>query len=117
MPATRPVLVGELAVNVRELTVAEVRAWMVECEAGATTDPLHALAFEDCGLDDIARMCDVSVAVLENYTLSELADLVTTCKALNPHFFRVRAALSGVARMMLEEAKALRSTAAPAPSS
>ena len=116
MPATRPVPVGKLTVNVLELSFTEVRNWMVECESGATTDPLHALAFDDCGLDDIARMCDVSVAALEAYTPTELADLVAACKALNPHFFRVRAALSGVARMMLEEAKALHSTAAPAPS-
>ncbi len=103
MPATRPVLVGALTVNVRELTFGEVRDWMVSSEAGAAIDPLHALAFDDCSLDDIARMCDRSAAELEAFTPSELESLVRTCKEINPHFFRLRAALSGVAQMMLRE--------------
>lgn len=110
MPATRPVLVGALAVNVRELTFGEVRDWMVSSEAGAAIDPLHALAFDDCSLDDLARMCDRSAAELEEFTPSELESLVRTCKELNPHFFRLRAALSGVAQMMLREISAGRSS-------
>lgn len=103
MAAIRKVVVGETAIQVRELTFAEVRAWMVECEAGASTDPLHALAFDDCSLDDLARMCDRSAAELEAFTPSELESLVRACKEINPHFFRLRAALSGVAQMMLRE--------------
>lgn len=107
MPATRSVKLGERTVTVRELTVAEVRDWMVEAETGGGQDPLHALVLEDCGLGDLERMSDVSAKELEAYAPSDMADLIAACKALNPHFFRMRAALSNVARVMLQEAEAL----------
>lgn len=116
MPATLGVDLSGRLVTVKELTVAEVRAWLVETEAGLHVDPLHALAFEDCGLADLVRMCDATAEELEAYAPSDLAPLVEACKGLNPHFFRVRAALSGAARVMLAEAEALTSTATAAAS-
>lgn len=117
MPATRIVKLGARTVTVRELTVAEVRDWMVETETGAGQDPLHALVLEDCGLGDLARMCDLGTAEMEAYAPSDLAELIAASKALNPHFFRMRAALSNVARVMLQEAEALASSATAADSS
>lgn len=117
MPATRIVKLGERSVTVRELTVAEVRDWMVEAETGAGQDPLHALVLEDCGLGDLARMSDLFAFELEAYAPSDLAELIAACKALNPHFFRMRAALSNVARVMLQEAEALALSATAADSS
>jgi hypothetical protein len=116
MSATRPVTVGATAVTVRELTFGEVRDWLVEIETGQAEDPLHALALEECSLADLARMSSILVRELEGYAPSDLADLIAACKALNPHFFRVRAALSGVARLMLREAEHLSLTATPASS-
>lgn len=115
MPATLPILLGERSVTVRELTVGEVRDWLVETEAGSNDDPIQALALEECGLADLSRMSDIDADALEGFAPSELAPIVAACKKLNPHFFRVRAALSGVARLMLQEAAALASTEAPAP--
>ena len=113
MSATRPVTVGATA---RELAFGEVRDWLVETETGQAEDPLHALALEECSLADLARMSSILVRELEGYAPSDLADLIAACKALNPHFFRVRAALSSVARLMLKEAEALSLTATPASS-
>lgn len=117
MPASRTIKLGERSVTVRELTVAEVRDWMVEAETGAGQDPLHALVLEDCGLGDLARMSDLFAFELEAYAPSDLAELIAACKALNPHFFRMRAALSNVARVMLQEAEALALSATAADSS
>ena len=116
MPATRQVQIGERTITVRELTFAEVRDWMTSVDAGETVDALHTLAFEDCGLDDIARMIDVPARDLEDCTPSELEELVAACKKLNPHFFRGRAMLSGVALAMIKEGEARASTARPASS-
>ena len=116
MPATRIVIVGGRSVAVRELTVGQVRDWLIEAEMGADVDPIHALALEDCSLDDLARMSDNSARELEAYAPSELVELTEACKALNPHFFRVRVALNGVTRLMLKEAEQLASTATPASS-
>lgn len=117
MAATRTVTVGAtFGVVVRELTFGEVRDWLTETETGQTEDPLHALALEECSLADLARMSSISVRELEDYAPSDLAELIAACKALNPHFFRVRAALSGVARLMLREAEQLSLTVPPASS-
>lgn len=116
MRATRTVTLGERAVTVKELTVGDVRALMVAFEAGETVDPLHALALDECTLADLSSMSDISANDLEAFTPSELDALITVCKGLNPHFFKVRAALSGVARLMLKEAEALTSTAPAVPS-
>lgn len=116
MRATRTVTLGDRAVTVKELTVGDVRALIIAFEAGDSVDPLHALALDECTLADLAAMSDIGAADLEAFTPSELADLVTVCKGLNPHFFKVRAALSGVARLMLQEAEALTSTAPAVPS-
>jgi hypothetical protein len=114
MMLTRTALVGDRSVEVRELTVAEVRNWMVDVETGASEDPMHALALEECSLSDLARMSNMTASDMEAHGPSELADLLAKCKQINPHFFRVRAALSGVARMMLKEAEALALSKTPA---
>jgi hypothetical protein len=101
---TVSVPIGSESIEVRELTVAEVRAWMSEIEAIPQRDALHALALEDCGIDDLARMCNVSTHQLEAFSPSQLAPVVAAAKELNPHFFRVRAALNSVARTMMAQA-------------
>lgn len=112
MPATRLIELPGLSVTARELTVAEVRSWLVESEAGAPVDPLRAMVFDDCSLDDLARMSDAAATSLEGFTNSELEPLRDACKALNPHFFRVRAALIRVVRMIEKETESLSLTAA-----
>ena len=107
MPATRLIELPGLSVTARELTVAEVRAWVVEMEAGTPVDPLRAMVFEDCSLDDLARMSDRSAEELERFSVSELEPLRELCKALNPHFFRVRAALIRVVQMMQKETESM----------
>jgi hypothetical protein len=117
MRLTRTVEMADaFPVTVKELTVGEVRNWMLDVETGKGEDPLHALALEECSLADLARMAEIEASALEDYTPSELAPLMEAAKALNPHFFRVRAALSGVARLMLKEAEALVLNKAPAAS-
>lgn len=96
--ATRAVDLPCGKVTVRELTVADVRNWLVEVDAGVTFDALRSLVFEDCSLDDLIMMSDAEKDALERLTYSELLPLRDACKALNPHFFRVRAAMQKVAR-------------------
>jgi len=116
MAATGFARLGERTVTVRELTVREVRDWMVALETRQEADAIGALALDECRLEDLAHMSDISAADLEGYTPSEMADLVSVCKAINPHFFKVRAALTSVARVIQKEAQALVSTATAAAS-
>lgn len=111
MGATRIVELPGGKVTARELTVAEVRTWLVEMEAGAPVDPLGSMVFDDCSLDDLSRMSDASAESLEGLTYGEILPLRDACKALNPHFFRVRAAVQKVARAIEAESAAMISTA------
>lgn len=111
MAATKVVELAGVKVTVRELTVAEVRAWLAEIEAGVVVDPLGSMVFDDCSLDDLARMSDATAANMEALTYGELLPLRDACKALNPHFFRVRAAVQKVARAIEAEAASMISTA------
>ena len=84
---------GPLRVVAHELTVGEVRAWLLAQDIAVPVDAVHALVLEGCSLADIAMQTNVSAADLEGCTMSQLAHLVEICKKLNPHFFRVRAAI------------------------
>lgn len=105
MAISRLVVVGSLAVIVHELTVSDVRDWIRRQEISGLRDPIHALVFEDFGIDDLAEMSDATAAQLEAFAPSDLADLVKACKEINPHFFRLRAAISNTARAMLAAAQ------------
>jgi len=96
--AQQEVTVGDRVFTVRELSFADVRAWFVDLDAqlaaGTPRDPLHAMAFDDCGLDDLARLCDVPVTDLEPYPVQALHPVLAAARALNPFFFRVRSELT-----------------------
>lgn len=111
MSAKSTVELGNLAINVRELSVAEVRTWTVEMESGQAVDPLRAVVFDDCSLDDLARMSDASAEQLEAFRPSDLERVREKAKALNPLFFKVRGMLLGVSRILLAETQPPDSTA------
>lgn len=105
MALTTTVQAGALAVTVRELTVREVRDWAQSIEMGLIkVDPVAFMALDDASLQDLEFMTDKTVADLEVLAPSELAEVVANCRKLNPHFFRLRAAMSGAALVMREEA-------------
>lgn len=104
--AQQEVSVGDRIFTVRELSYADVRAWFVEIDAqlaaGTPRDPLHAMAFADCGLDDLAHLCGVPVADLEQYSERALQPVLAAARALNSFFFRVRAELTLQTRALIE---------------
>lgn len=103
MAAENTVPLKDLVVTVRELTVSEVRTWAKEMEAGKPAEPLRCMVFEDCSLDDLARMCDSPADQLEKFKPSELTPLRDKAKAMNPYFFRVREVLISVSRTIQAE--------------
>jgi hypothetical protein len=95
MPATREVPFGERLVTVREMTVGEVRDWMVEIEQGTQQiDPAGEYVFDDCSLQDLMRMSDATKDVFDSAAPSDIEPLRQAARELNPHFFRVRAAVA-----------------------
>lgn len=111
--ATQTFQVGDQTITARELTFGEVRAWLVEETASSQRDPVHALAFPGLGLDELARMCDAPIEILETFTPCELAPLVEAVRALNPPFFRVRKLLMAHVDRLSTEEESPSSTASP----
>ena len=101
MSATVTVLVGNEEIMVCELTFKQVRDWLAEVEAQTQRDPVHATAFEDMGLDDLARMVDWPISKLEECWPSQLKPVVEAAKKLNQHFFRLRTALQWAVRELM----------------
>jgi len=91
MSITRSVnLGGGLDVEVRELTVAEIRGWMAEPtkpeerEFDLLTD---LMSFDGIGMDEIHRFTNLKREVIETLPPSQLAKVAAVIKELNAVFF------------------------------
>ena len=84
--------IGEKMIDVKELTVAEVRDWF---NSLATTDPelVGDYLFEECTLYDLQIMTNANDAMLDSMTQSQIRELIEKCKMRNPDFFAFRAKL------------------------
>lgn len=96
-----------VAVGVRELSVRQVREWAVALDSGKKVDPIRAVALEDCSLDDLALMSDIDADELEQFGKTQLEKLRDKARAINPHFFKVRAMLAAISRALEAEAQEL----------
>jgi hypothetical protein len=98
---TKTVTVGQRAVEVRELTVADIRAWLKSLEAEPAMDVLDATLFEEFSLADLARMTDLSAAEMEAMAPSELRQVQAACAEVNADFFGMRARLAKLGQAAL----------------
>jgi len=76
-------------VEVRELTLAQLRLWLAHAAANPETDWLAASLLEEGDIADLVHFSDLTTAGAEAYTPSELAHLWAKVKALNSHFFEL----------------------------
>jgi len=117
--ATLTVSLGEMRVAVRALTAREIYEWQVEVEAKEAGElpcnPAYDLFFDDCGLDDLARMCDCDADDLAEFNHHELAPVLDAARELNRPFFRTRAAMvqARIAQQALAVAAARETPRAP----
>lgn len=92
------ITVNGISIKVKELTVAEVRHWMMDMaaqeESKTPEDNISIVIdqglFEGIGLSDIVRMTDLSKCQIEHFTPSDLQIVIQKCKELNPDFFGMR---------------------------
>lgn len=83
-------------VQIKELTVAEVRHWMMDILASGNKENntadlvLDQALFEGIAIGDLLRMTDLSLDQVDNFTPSQLQIVITKCKELNPDFFGMR---------------------------
>ncbi len=92
------ITINGIEIKVKELTVAEVRHWMMDMIAKDRAKEDEDIAsvvmdqglFQEIGLGEIVRMTNMSSCEIELFTPSELKCVVEKCKELNPDFFGMR---------------------------
>lgn len=84
-----------LTVTVKELTVADVRAWLRSLADLQGFDAVDAALFQEEGasIDDLLRMTDIDRTELDQLPPADVVKIIEKCKKVNPHFFRFRAAM------------------------
>lgn len=105
---TRELEFGELKVEVKELTVAEVRVWLNEPapteqkEFDLFTD---LLTFDGIGVEEIYRFTNLKKEVIETLPPSVLAKIAAVIKDLNGVFFNQYLPALNKLRERLEDSK------------
>lgn len=92
---SKELLIGELPVVCRELTVMQVRKWLEEAGSLSTMDIVSSALFADCSIDDIVRMTDLTPDKIDALRPSQVEAVIAVCKELNPHFFGLLGRLTG----------------------
>ncbi len=103
LAVTKKVKISEnRAVEVRELTVGEVRQWLadLESEAAEEADIVGEFLRGDLSLRDLARLTDLTVEDMDDLPQSALAKIAETAKGLNPDFFGMRDRLNKAGQRM-----------------
>ena len=88
---TREVDVCGTTVTVKELTVAEIRAWLSEPSVPTEDREIDLLTdlmnFDGIGMDEIHRFTDLKKDVVETLPPSAIAKIAAVIKELNTVFF------------------------------
>lgn len=123
MRLTRDLAVGGAAVQVRELTVAEIDAWWADArrDIAAAPEPdadaIDVIAGRLCGdftLSDLRRVSTITPDQFRAASQSELASLMEAARELNPLFFQFRAEIGTLLGLVLMQSSATEPTS-PAP--
>lgn len=84
--------VAGLSVEINELTVSEIRSWLVHAET-ESNDIVGNLLIDDCPLDTIVTMSSITKKQISQLTPSEIEKLKEGCQKINSHFFELIAGL------------------------
>lgn len=103
MRLIRKETIGALSVDVKELTVGEIRAWL-RASASPAGDVVDATLFEDFDAQDLCAMTTLTAAELDSLTPSECQALAAVCKEVNADFFAMRQRVVVMGRQLLATA-------------
>ncbi len=98
MRVIREIEVGGQKVQVKELTMGEIRAMVRAAEAAPASqmrpdDVLDAMLFEECALPELYAMTDLTAEAAATLAPSQLAQVIAAAKELNAAFFGMRGRL------------------------
>ncbi|MDP2431261.1 MAG: hypothetical protein Q8O33_04465 [Pseudomonadota bacterium] len=101
MRIEKTITVGDRAVTVHELTVADIRAWLKSLESPAEPDIVGVALIDGVELADLAIMTDLPVEVIEASSPSELRAVFDACREVNADFFALRGRLETIGKASL----------------
>lgn len=101
MRITKQITLGDRDITVRELTVADIRAWLKSLESPAEPDIVGAALIDGVDLADLAIMTDLPAAVIDASSPSELRAVFDACREVNADFFALRGRLEQIGRAAL----------------
>ncbi|WP_312936855.1 hypothetical protein [Stutzerimonas nitrititolerans] len=89
---SKELMIGDLSVIVRELTVLQVRTWLADMQKPdpSLRDLVDDGFFEECSVADICRMSSMTVDQINALRPSQVLQVIAVCKELNPDFFGFR---------------------------
>ena len=100
MRVIREIEVGGKPVQVRELTVGEIRAWLKDVSA-AGGDLVDAALFDDFGIPDITRMTDLGADAVDALTPADIRRVADVAREVNADFFAMRGRLAEIGRRVV----------------
>lgn len=103
MRVIREIDLGGKVVQVKELTVGEIRAWLKDSGA-VSGDVVDATLFEDSSLPDLTYMTDLSADGVAALTPSELRLVFDAVREVNADFFLMRSRVLALGRAALQAA-------------
>jgi hypothetical protein len=94
----REVGVDGQVIIAHEITVAEMRQWLLDMRKAEEFVLLDNLLFREheVSINDLLLMSSATRAFIEGTTATELAKLVAAVKEVNPFFFQFRQALNAL---------------------
>ncbi|WP_157314562.1 hypothetical protein [Chitinibacter sp. GC72] len=98
MRAVKTLTVSSFAVEVRELTVADIRLWLQDLLTVPEPDLIAEALFDELSLTDLPRLTSLMPAQIDSLTPSELRQVIEAAKAVNADFFGLRQKLTLAAR-------------------
>lgn len=98
--------IGGQKVAIRELTVKDFRAWLMDIETQAKDmeAPLFSIdrdLFPDISLNELPRFTDLDAEKIDCLTPSQLREVVDQVKKVNPSFFDMRGRMDANAKAVL----------------
>jgi prepilin-type processing-associated H-X9-DG protein len=89
-------------VQVRELSVKEIRDWVKDATTSSEFDMVTEGLFTETSLKDFCLMTDLTQADLDNLKPSTIREVAKLCKEVNPDFFSLRERMVVTAKRITE---------------
>ena len=101
MALTKTIHLGEISVEVRELTVGEIRHLLKMMAEGDSSDVISSTLLPEISLTELALMTDLDVDQLDDLAPSQLRKVFEATREVNTDFFVLRERIVEVGKQVL----------------